>query len=197
MTHLLTRALKVLTLYATVQIKLYAYEILNRVRRFSLGAFLALTSLVFWLIGFVLIFLALFFYFAGNVDLVVPGIKTALISMGTGMAITASGIWIMKKQSHRYAYSSGDAKEKHPGKEFSETFLQEARKLIDDLLAEFTKQEKSGDREAQKAGTKGEHKGISWFHVVVLFALGFIAGIVVSSIKRKTDPSEGTPENPR
>ncbi len=185
-----------LTLYAKVQIKLYAYETMNRVRRFSLGAFLALTSMVFWLIGFVLIFLALFFYFAGNSDLVVPGIKTAIISMGIGIAVTASGIWVMKKKSHCYANSTGDVNEKHTGKEFSETFLHEAKKLIDDLLAGFTKQEKSGAREAKEADIQGKQKGLSWLQVLLLFALGFIAGIVVSSIKRKTDTSEDTPENP-
>ncbi len=137
-----------LTLYATLQVKLYTHEALNRVKRFFLGTFFVVVSFVFWLIGFILLFLALFFYFAGKPDFVLPGVWTALISMGVGLVITIAGVWIMKKKSHQSANIPEDGAKKHNGKEFGETFTSETEKLI-----------------------------------------GFIAGIIVSCIKRSTDQS--------
>ncbi len=184
-----------LTLYATVQLKLYANEILNRVRRFSLGAFLFLTSIVFWLTGFMLILLALFFYFAGNSGLIFPGVKTALISMGVGLAGSASGIWIMKMKSSPFVSITTDADKKNRGKEFGETFLHETHKLIDNILAGLNNQEGSGGRETKENDTIVTQKCISWLNVLLLFVLGFIAGIMVSGIKRKTEQPDGKQES--
>jgi hypothetical protein len=194
MINVLTQVLKVLTLYATLQIKQYAHETLNRVRRFSLGTFFVMASMVFWIIGFILVFLALFFYFAGNLYLVFPGVWTALISMGAGLVITASGIWIMKKKSRQSANTTGDVYEKHLGKEFSETIICEIIKLFDNLVAGFKKQGESEGQEPKEDAKKDAQKGSSWLNVLLIFVSGFIAGVIVSSIKRKTDQSGNIPD---
>ena len=137
MINILTQAVKALTLYAALQVKMYTHETLNRIKRFSLGTFFVMISFVFWLIGFILLFLALFFYFAGKPDFVLPGVWTALISMGVGLVVTISGVWFMKKKSHQSANIPEDGAEKHNGKEFGETFTSETEKLINNMAAEF------------------------------------------------------------
>lgn len=194
MINVLTLVLKVLTLCATLRIKLYAHETLNRIRRFSLGAFLVMASMLFWITGFVLFFLALFFYFAGNLELVFPGVWTAVISMGSGLVITVAGIWIMKKKSRQSAYIPGDIGEKNIGKEFSETFICETIKLIDNLIAGFKIKRESESQGTKEDTKKDAQKGSSWLNVLLIFVLGFIAGVIVSSIKRKTDQSGNIPE---
>src|SRR3990172_4827803 len=121
MNNVLTQALKALTLYAALQIKMYTHETLNRVRRFFLGTFFVVISTAFWLIGLILLFLALFFYFAGKPDFVLPGVWTALISMGVGLVITISGLWVMKKKSHPSPSLPDDGAEKQRGRESRET----------------------------------------------------------------------------
>lgn len=194
MINVLKQILKVLALYATLQIKLYARETVNRIRRFFLGTFLVMTSMVFWIIGFILVFLALFFYFAGNLDLVFPGVWTALISMGAGLVIAAAGIWIMKKKSRQFVHITGGGDEKHIGKEFSETFICETIKLIDSLVAGFKKQGESEGQGTKEDDKKDVQKGSAWLKVFLIFISGFIAGVIVSSIKRKTDQSDNIPE---
>jgi len=194
MINILTQALKVLTLYATLQIKLYAHETLNRVKRLSLGTFFVMISMTFWLIGFMLVFLVLFFYFAGNSDLIFPGVWTAVISMGVGLVITVSGIWIMKKKPGQSTNIPRDGAEKHIGKEFGETFIRETKNLIDSMVAGFKKQGESEGQGTKEDAKKDDEKGSSWLNVLFIFVLGFIAGIIVSSIKRKTDQSGGIPE---
>ena len=194
MMNILTQALKALTLYAALQMKMYTHEALNRVKRFSLGTFFVMISFVFWLIGFILLFLALFFYFAGKPDFVLPGVWTALIGMGVGLVITISGVWIMKKKSHQSANISEDDAEKQSGKEFGETFTGETEKLIDTVAAEFKKHVDSILQGGKEDGKNDDQKGSSWFNALLIFVIGFIAGIIVSSIKRATDKSGNIPE---
>ena len=194
MMNILTQALKALTLYAALQMKMYTHETLNRVRRISLGTFFVVVSFVFWLIGFILLFLALFFYFAGKPDFVLPGVWTALIGMGVGLVITISGVWIMKKKSHQSANISEDDAEKQSGKEFGETFTGETEKLIDTVAAEFKKHVDSIFQGGKEDGKKDDQKGSSWLNAMLIFVIGFIAGIIVSSIKRATDKSGNIPE---
>lgn len=189
MMNILTQALKALTLYAALQMKMYTHEALNRVKSFSLGTFFVMISFVFWLIGFILLFFALFFYFAGKPDFVLPGVWTALISMGVGLIITISGVWIMKKKSHQSANIPEDGDEKQIGKEFGETFTSETEKLIDTMAAEFKKHVDSIFQGKKEDGKKDDQKGSSWFNAMLIFVIGFIAGIIVSSIKRTTDQS--------
>ena len=189
MINILTQALKALTLYAALQMKRYTHEALNRLKKFSLGTFFVIVSFVFWLIGFILLFLALFFYFAGKPDFVLPGVWTALIGMGVGLVITISGVWIMKKKSHQSANIPEVGAEKHNGKEFGETFTSETEKLIDTMAAEFKKCVDSLFQGRKDDGKKDDQKGSSWFNAMLIFVIGFIAGIVVSSIKRTTDQS--------
>jgi len=189
MMNILTQALKALTLYAALQMKMYTHETLNRVRRISLGTFFVVVSFVFWLIGFILLFLALFFYFAGKPDFVLPGVWTALISMGVGLVVTISGIWIMKKKSHQSANIPEGGAEKHSGKEFGETFAGETEKLINTMASEFKKSVDSVFQGKKEDGKKDDQKGSSWFNALLIFAVGFIAGIIVSSINRATDQS--------
>jgi hypothetical protein len=189
MINILKQALKALTLYAVLQMKMYTHEAMNRVRRFSLGAFFVIISFVFWLIGFVLLFLALFFHFAGKPDFVLPGVWTALISMGVGLVITISGVWMTKKKSHQSANILEDGAEKQSDKEFGETFTSETEKLIDTMAAEFKKCVDSLFQGRKDDGKKDDQKGSSWLNAILIFVIGFIAGIVVSSIKRTTDQS--------
>lgn len=192
MNNVLTQVLKALTLYAAVQIKMYTHETLNRIRRFSLGTFFVVISLAFWLIGLILLFLALFFHFAGRPDFVLPGVWTALISMGVGVVITVSGIWIMKKKSHPSPNIPDDGAEKQRGGESGETFTGETEKLIDTMVAEFKKRLDSLFHGKKDDDKKDDQKGSSWFNAILIFVIGFIAGIVVSRIKRITDTSANT-----
>lgn len=114
--------------------------------------------------------------------------------MGVGLVITATGIWIMKKKPCQSANITGDVDEKHIGKEFSETFIRETKNLIDSMAAGFKKQGESEGQGTKKDGHRDGQKGSSWLNVLFIFVLGFIAGIIVSSIKRKTDQSGNIPE---
>ncbi len=194
MINILTQALKALTLYAALQMKRYTHETLNRVRRISLGTFFVVVSFMFWFIGFMLLFFALFFYFAGKPDFVLPGVWTALISMGAALVITVSGIWIMKKKSRRSANIPEDGAEKQSGKESGEAFAGETEKLIDTMAAEFKKHIDSIFQGGKENGKKDDQKGSSWFNTILIFVIGFIAGIIVSSIKRATDQSGNIPD---
>ena len=194
MMNILTQALKALTLYAALQMKMYTHDALNRAKRFSLGTFFVLVSFVFWLMGFIVLFLALFFYFAGKPDFVLPGVWTALIGMGVGLVITISGVWIMKKKSHQSANIPEDGAEKQSDKEFGETFTGETEKLINNMAAEFKKSIDSVFQGGKEDGKKDDQKGSSWFNALLIFVIGFIAGIIVSSIKRATDKSGNIPE---
>ncbi len=194
MVNILTQALKALTLYATLQIKMYTHETLNRVKRISLGTFFVVVSFAFWLIGFMLLFFALFFYFAGKPDFVLPGVWTALISMGAGLVITISGIWIIKKKSHQSENIPDGGAEKQSSKESGEMFTGETEKLIDTMAAEFKKHVDSIFQGGKEDGKKDDRKGSSWFTAMLIFVIGFIAGIIVSRIKTTTDPSGNTSE---
>lgn len=189
MNNVLTQVLKALTLYAALQVKMYTHETLNRVKSISVGTFFVVVSFAFWLIGFILLFLALFFYFAGKPDFVLPGVWTALISMGVGLVITISGIWIMKKKSHPSANIHEDSAEKQSSKESGQTSAGETEKLIGTMAAEFKKHVDSIFQGGKEDGKKDDQKGISWFNTLLIFIIGFIAGIIVSSIKRATDQS--------
>ncbi len=194
MNNVLTQALKALTLYAALHIKTYTHETVHRVKRISVGTFFVAVSAVFWLIGFMLVFFAIFFYFAGKPDFVLPGVWTALISMGTGLVITASGIWIMKKKSHPFINMPSGGADKQSGKESGETFTGETEKLIDTMASEFKKHVDSIFHGGKEDGKKDEQKGSSWFTALLIFVVGFIAGIVVSGIKRTADQSGNIPE---
>lgn len=189
MNNVLTQALKALTLYAALQVKMYTHETLNRVKSISLGTFFVVVSFAFWLIGFILLFLALFFYFAGKPDFVLPGVWTALISMGVGLVITFSGIWLMKKKSHQTANIPEGGAEKQSSNESGETSTGETEKLIYTMAAEFKKHVDSIFQGGKEDGKKDDQKGSSWFKALLIFAVGFIAGIIVSRIKKATDQS--------
>ena len=98
-------------------------------------------------------------------SLVFPGVWTAVISMGTGLVITASGIYIMKKKSPQSAYITVSIDEKYIGKEFSETFICETKKLIDNLIAGFKTKgasEGQGTKEDTKKGAQKEVHGLMY-----------------------------------
>lgn len=194
MINILAQALKLLTLYATLQAKKYTHETLVRVKRFSLGAFFVMISIAFWLIGFILLFFALFFYFAGKPEFVLPGLWTALIGMGVGLVVTISGVWLMKKKSRPSANIPEDGTEKQSGKESGETFTSETEKLIDTMAAEFKKGIDSVFQGGKEDGKKDDLKGNSWFNAMLIVVIGFIAGILVCSIKRTTDQSGNIPD---
>ncbi len=196
MTNILTQTFKALALYGAFKVKMYTHEALNRAKRFLLGTFFVMMSFVFWLIGFMLLFLALFFYFAGKPDFVLPGLWTAFIGLGVGLAITTSGVWIMKKKSRPSAKTPEDGAEKQSGKEPGETFTSETENLIQTMAAEFKKQLDSIFQGKKEDGKKDDQKGSSWFNAMLIFVIGFIAGIVVGGIKRTTDQSGNIPDAP-
>lgn len=195
--HLLNQVSRMFTLSVSSLIQRFADEALKRVKRFFLGVFLFLVSIVFWLTGFILIFLALFFYFAGNPDLVVPGVKTAIVSMGVGLAVTVAGIWLLKKKKFRKsANAMGSSEENNLVRELLEAFFQESKKVIDAILAGCKKEERPGGQGAEANDTNGAQNGLLWLKVLSLFVLGFITGMIVKSIKRKPQQSKDTPDTP-
>ena len=57
------------------------------------------------------------------------------------------------------------------------------------MASEFKKSVDSVFQGKKEDGKKDDQKGSSWFNALLIFAVGFIAGIIVSSINRATDQS--------
>ena len=100
----------------------------------------------------------------------------------------------MKKKSRPFTNMPEDGAEKQSGKESGETFTGETEKLIDAIASEFKKCVDSVFQGGKGDGKKDDQKGSSWFNTMLIFVIGFIAGIIVSSIKRATDQSDNIPE---
>lgn len=83
--------------YLNREVRSLLWPVIPYLRQLSLGLLLIVSSAVVWLISFIFLFLALFFYLSQANGLIEPAFWTGFVSLGLGFIMVFFGLNMIRR----------------------------------------------------------------------------------------------------